>query len=189
MKTIQDLTSIFISDTESLLNDLKIFTSYSNEQLNWKPAEDSWSIAECIAHLSVTNRLYFNEFEKQFSQKQFTTDCSKTLAKHKLISKFIIKSVDPSNLKKVNTFPVFKPAQSNYSKDILEKFSDEQKSFINLLRSSNNRNLNKYIMSSPASKLIKENFCDVLEIIRLHDRRHFNQAQSLLNHTNFPKAR
>ena len=42
-------------------------------------------------------------------------------------------------------------------------------------------------MSSPAAKIIKENFSDVLEIIRLHDRRHFNQAEKLFNHPNFPK--
>ena len=119
-------------------------------------------------------------------QKQLTTDCSKTLVKHKFISKLLIKSVDPNNLKKVKTFGVFKPSQSNYSIEIFKKFEDLQKGFIILLRSFNNLDLNKYIMSSPASKLVKENFCDVLEIIRLHDRRHSNQAQRLLNHNNFP---
>ena len=42
-------------------------------------------------------------------------------------------------------------------------------------------------MSSPVNKFIKENFCDVLEIIRLHDERHFNQAKKVLYHSSFPK--
>lgn len=186
MKTILDLRNNFISDTESLLKDMVGFNSLSESQVNWKPSDDVWSIAECVDHLIVTNQLYFNEFEKQFSQKQLTTDCSKTLVKHKFTGKLLIKSVDPDNLKKVKTFGVFKPSQSNYSTDLFEKFVDLQKCFINLLRAFNNLDLNKYIMSSPASKFIKENFCDVLEIIRLHDRRHINQAQRLLNHNNFP---
>jgi hypothetical protein len=62
-----------------------------------------------------------------------------------------------------------------------------QNQFINLLSTAKNLNLNEYVMSSPAAKIIKENFCDVLEIIRLHDRRHFNQAEKLFNHPNFPK--
>ncbi len=186
MKTILDLKNQFISDTESSLKDINEFQSLSENQLNWKPADGVWSIAECIDHLIVTNQLYFNEFEKQFSQKQVITDCSIAPVKNKFIGKFIIKSVDPNNLKKVKTFDVFKPSQSNYSIDLFKKFDDLQKGFINLLRSFNNLDLNKYIMSSPASKLIKENFCDVLEIIRLHDRRHINQAQRALNHNNFP---
>lgn len=187
MKTILDLRNNFISDTESLLKDIVGFNSLSENQVNWKPSDDVWSIAECVDHLIVTNQLYFNEFEKQFSQTQLTTDCSQTLVKHKFISRFIIKSVDPNNLKKVKTFPVFQPSSSKHTKEVLKRYSDLQNAFINLLSSVKDLNLNKYIMSSPASKFIKENFCDVLEIIRLHDRRHFNQAQQLLNHINFPK--
>jgi len=79
------------------------------------------------------------------------------------------------------------PSISSHSKDVLDKFSDMQNQFINLLITAEKLNLNEYVMSSPAAKIIKENFCDVLEIIRLHDRRHFNQAEKLFNHPNFPK--
>ena len=187
MKTILDLKNHFISDTESLLKELKAFQSLSENQLNWKVTNESWSIAECVDHLYVTNKLYFDEFEKQFSKKQLTTDTSKANVKHKFISKFIIKSVDPNNLKKVKTFPVFQPSRSYHSKDIIARFSDLQNEFINLLSSIKDLDLNKYIMSSPANKFIKENFCDVLEIIRLHDKRHFNQVKKILDHPNFPK--
>ena len=187
MKTILDLKNHFISDTESLLKELKAFQSLSENQLNWKSSTEIWSIAECVDHLYVTNKLYFDEFEKQFSHKQLKTDCSQTLLKHKFISKFIIKSVDPNNLKKVKTFPVFQPSSSKYNKEILVRYSNLQNEFINLLSAVKDLDLNKYIMSSPANKFIKENFCDVLEIIRLHDKRHFNQAKKVLNHSNFPK--
>lgn len=186
MKTILDLKNQFISDTESSLKDINEFQSLSENQLNWKPADGVWSIAECIDHLIVTNQLYFNEFEKQFSQKQVITDCSKAPVKNKFISKFIIKSVEPNNLKKVKTFQVFQPASSKHTKEVLTLYSDIQKQLINLITSTKDLNLNKHTMSSPASKLIKENFCDVLEIIRLHDRRHINQAQRVLNNKSFP---
>lgn len=186
MKTILELKNQFIFDTESLLKELKSFQAWSDNQLNWKINNDRWSIAECVDHLYVTNKLYFDEFEKQFSQKQINTDCSKTLVKHKFISKFIIKYVDPKNLKKVKTFPVFQPSSSKHTKDIFKQYSDLQSEFINLLSSIKDLDLNKYVMSSPANKFIKENFCDVLEIIRLHDKRHFLQAKRIITHQNFP---
>lgn len=187
MQTIQQLKDKFITDTESVIKDFGKFKMLSESQINWKPSLENWSIAECVDHLSVTNKLYLEEFEKQFGEKRIETDCSKTEAQHKWLSKFIIKSVDPANAKKVSTFSVFMPSLSNHSKQVFDSFSNLQNQFIHLLRTAKNLNLNEYVMSSPAAKIIKENFCDVLEIIRLHDRRHFNQAEKLFNHPNFPK--
>lgn len=36
----------------------------SREQLNWKPDAKSWSVAECLDHLVVTNAAYFEVFEE-----------------------------------------------------------------------------------------------------------------------------
>jgi hypothetical protein len=187
MQTIQQLKEKYISETESVIKDFGKFKSLSEDQINWKPSADSWSIAECVDHLIVTNKLYFNEFEKQFTERKLKTDYSKVEVKHKWLSKFIIKSVDPANIKKVKTFPVFMPSRSKYTKDVFNTFNELQNGLTNLVGTAMNLDLNNYVMSSPAAKIIKENFCDVLEIIRLHDRRHFNQADRLLNHPNFPK--
>ena len=79
------------------MESLKYFPKH---QINWKPSLENWSIAECVDHLIVTNKLYLKEFEKQFGEKRIETDCSKTEVQHKWLSKFIIKSVDPANVKK-----------------------------------------------------------------------------------------
>lgn len=187
LQTIQQLKDKFISNSESVIKDFGKFKMLSESQINWKPSQKNWSIAECVDHLIVTNNLYLKEFEKQFSEKKVTTDCSKTEVKHKWLSKYIIKSVDPSNSKKSNTFAVFMPASSNHSKNVFDDFYDLQKRLINLVRFAEDLNLNEYVMSSPAVKIVKETFSDVLEIIHLHDRRHFNQAEKIFNHPNFPK--
>jgi hypothetical protein len=187
MQTIKQLKEKFISETESIIKDFGKFKSLSEDQINWKPSVETWSIAECIDHIVITNKLYLNEIKKQFAVKHIKTDCSKSEIKHKWLSKFIIKAVDPVNIKKSKTFPVFMPSMSKYKKDIFNYFYEVQNNLINLVSSSKDLDFNKYVMSSPAAKIIKENFCDVLEIIRLHNRRHLNQAEKLINHPNFPK--
>lgn len=187
MQTIQQLKEKFLSDTDSVIKDFGRFKDLSEEQINWKPSSETWSIAECVDHLVVTNKLYLKEIDKQFAQKQIKTDCSRAEVKHKWLSKFIIKAVDPANIKKSKTFPVFMPSMSNFSKEVFDNFYKVQINLVNLISSANDFDLNEYIMSSPAAKIVKENFCDVLDIIRLHDRRHFNQADKLFNHSNFPK--
>ncbi len=187
MKTIKQLKDTFISDTASIIKDVHKFNSLSENQINWKPNADRWSIAECIDHLFVTNKLYLVEMENQFRVERIKADCSLTPVKHNFMSRFIIKGVDPANTKKTKTFKVFLPSRSNHGKNIFNDFIDLQNKFINLISSYKDLNLNKYKMSSPAARFIKENFSDVLEIIRLHDRRHLNQAQNIINNSNFPK--
>lgn len=187
MQTIQQLKDNFKADTETVLKDFGKFKDLSINQINWKPSSESWSIAEGIDHLIVTNKLYLAEFEKQFTQKQIITDCANTKVKHKMLSKFIIKSVNPANVKKVKTFSVFMPSKSDHSLNVFEEFKRIQTDLINIVFANKDLDFNRYVMSSPAAKIIKENFCDVLEIIRLHDRRHLNQAERVLNHSNFPE--
>uniref|UniRef100_A0A832DFW3 DinB family protein n=1 Tax=Ignavibacterium album TaxID=591197 RepID=A0A832DFW3_9BACT len=187
MQTIKQLKDKFISDSESFLTELKKLSDLTNDQLNWKPAENLWSIAECIEHLSISNQLYFFEIEKQFSEKQIACNDEETPVKHRFLGKLIIKTVDPSNIKKTKTFSVFQPSKSFITKDSIIKLTEVQKSLINLISSSVNLNTNEYSMCSPASKFVEENFSDVLEIIRLHNKRHLIQIQKLLTNDYFPK--
>lgn len=186
MQTIKQLKDKFISDSETFLFEIEKLNELSDAQLNLKPTEDSWSIAECIEHLSITNKLYFDEIEKQFSEKHITCKDEETPVKHRFFGKLIIKAVDPSNIKKTKTFSVFQPSKSYITKDSITKLIEVQKSLSNLISSSVNLNTNRYSMSSPASKFIKENFSDVLEIIRLHNKRHLIQIENLLTNDNFP---
>lgn len=185
-QTIKELKEKFISDSESFVNEIKKLYSLSDDQINWKPDSDVWSVAECIEHLAVTNKLYFNEMEKQIAEKQINCIDSDKIVKHKFFGKLIIKAVNPLNLNKTKAFDVFKPARSFYDKNVIDKLINIQKDLINLVSASLNLDYNKYVMSSPASKFIKENFSDVLEIIRLHNRRHLMQIDNLVKEKSFP---
>ncbi|AFH48216.1 Hypothetical protein IALB_0504 [Ignavibacterium album JCM 16511] len=185
-QTIKELKEKFISDSELFIKEIDKLYSLTDEQLNWKPAYDVWSIAECVEHLSVTNKLYFNEMEKQFYEEQIICDDSEEIVKHKFFGKMIIKAVDPANVKKTKTFSVFKPEKSSFDNSVIDKLINIQKDLINLISISLNIDFNKYVMSSPASKFIKENFSDVLEIIRLHNQRHLLQINRIVSDKNFP---
>jgi hypothetical protein len=40
------------------------FGSLSGEQLNWKPAEKSWSVGQCLEHIIKTNEQVYPEFKE-----------------------------------------------------------------------------------------------------------------------------
>ncbi|MEP7075617.1 MAG: DinB family protein, partial [Acidobacteriota bacterium] len=53
---MRNATSETIAELERITEDFgTAFGSLTNEQLNWKPAAESWSIAQCVDHLIKSN--------------------------------------------------------------------------------------------------------------------------------------
>jgi len=88
----------------------KLFGGISEEQLNWKLTEDSWSIGECINHLVITHRLYYPGMNKAVLSKNNDGSGSFPFY-HTFGAKMILKYVDPKEKRKSKTFKIFKPEQ------------------------------------------------------------------------------
>ncbi len=58
MKNSAKLLQKFLSEALILIdNATEQFSGLSENQINWKPSEEKWSIGECIDHLVVTHKL------------------------------------------------------------------------------------------------------------------------------------
>src|SRR3982750_1803242 len=54
-----------VSQFETVTTDVKrSFGGLSAEQLNWKPAPESWSVGQCLDHLIKSNEEFYPELEK-----------------------------------------------------------------------------------------------------------------------------
>src|SRR5688572_20924126 len=92
------------SELQKTANDAKeTFGSLSVEQLNWKPAEKSWSIAQCFDHLITTHSLYFPLFEKLSKGNGEQTFWESYSPLSGFFGRFLIKSLRPENQKKMKT--------------------------------------------------------------------------------------
>ena len=50
-------------DNEFAVEAQKTFGDLSPEQINWRPSETGWSIAQCFDHLIKSNELFFDELD------------------------------------------------------------------------------------------------------------------------------
>jgi hypothetical protein len=163
----------------------KSFTHLSVPQLNWKSHPDSWSVGECLSHLVNSNGLYLNKIENIINS--LPTGSEKDFAyKQSFMGKLIVRGVDPSNVKKTKTFKVFSPTSSNIQKNIIDEYISSSKKFIELNQKMLSIDLRNYKLSSPVNRLIRLNLGDPLIIIPLHDERHLNQAERVMNQKEFP---
>jgi hypothetical protein len=159
---------------------LRAFGSLSLSELNWKPREDSWSIAQNIDHLIVINNSYFplvnglrtGEFKPHFITKfKFVVDRS---------GQYLLEGVQPDITKKFKTLPMWQPRKNVPDNDLLAEFDQHQESLKELIANSYDLLDQEAVISSPANRFIVYKLSTAYDIILAHEKRHFQQAACVL---------
>lgn len=57
--------------TENNIDFAKSLQNQSNETLNFRTSENSWSILECLEHLNFYGNFYLPEIENRINENQF----------------------------------------------------------------------------------------------------------------------
>ena len=162
------------------------FGGLSAEQLNWKPAAERWSIAQCFDHLIQSNKGFFPVIESVLAGTRKTTFLERLPILPGLAGKLLIKSLDPASTRKIKAPKNFEPAQSNISASIIEDFVAQQEKIVEGMKSTSHLDLNKIIVTSPAASFVTYSLIDGYRIIVVHEQRHFQQAQRVAAETGFP---
>lgn len=187
MKSSTKLLEKFLGESPLLIDTAnEQFCGLSEAQISWKPSEEKWSICECIEHLVVTHKLYNSKLKKLQPIVEHPGEGSLKF-KHTFSGRMILKYVDPNSTTRAKTFKVFKPSMRQINKNIIGSFCEEVETMILFAEQLHGADLRKIKISSPVSKLLKMNIGDALLINLYHDKRHLNQAEKILNDTNFPK--
>ncbi|RKY94112.1 MAG: hypothetical protein DRQ01_03130, partial [Ignavibacteriae bacterium] len=107
--------------------------------------------------------------------------------KHTFSGRLILKYVDPNSTTRTKTFNVFKPTMRQINTSIIRSFSKEVEIIISFAEKLHGVDLTNLKISSPVTKLLRMNVGDALLINLYHDQRHLNQAEKIINETDFPK--
>lgn len=177
------------SDLAAVADDAKaIFGDMTVEPLNWKPSEKEWSIAQCFDHLIVTHSLYFAECEKVSTGGYKPTFWQKVSPLSGFFGRFLIKSLDPRNTKKMKTTAKAFPSASEIGGDIIERFVEHQRQMIETVQKfPATLDLEKTIVTSPLLGFVTYSLADTLTFLPMHCRRHFDQAKRVTENAGFPK--
>ena len=151
----------------------------SSEKLNFKPAEDLWSIAEILSHIINLNLKFKPALENVIKQKHKKPIARLIPGATKWFGKFLIKACSPG-ANPTQTAPVFRPADpSDISDAILQEFIDNLSWMENTLKQLPSYYGLGIVLKSPALGLLTYTLEDAVEIISLHIRKHLIQVQAL----------
>ncbi len=156
------------------------FGHLSPAQLNWKPDPQTWSIAQNLDHLIVINSTYFPLLEKVRQGNYSLPFLARFGFLVNLFGKMILKASQPDRRRKMKTFPVWEPASSEISGDILERFAAHQAELKREIEASAGLLEQGTVIPSPGNRRIFYRLEMAFEIIVTHERRHLVQAKEVL---------
>jgi len=163
------------------------FGSLSPAQLNWTPDEKSWSVAQCMDHLITTHSQYFPLFKRLAAGQSKPTFWEKASPLSGFFGRFLIKSLDPANLKKMKAPGKAQPSASEISGHIVESFYDHQRQIVEHLQNiPSGVDPVKTIITSPLLGIVTYSLDDCYTILVAHCQRHVGQAQRVTEHDRFP---
>jgi uncharacterized damage-inducible protein DinB len=177
------------ADLSQVAGDAKAaFGALTAEQLNWQPAENSWSVAQCFDHLITTHSLYFPLFERleKGNVKRSVWETVSPLSG--FFGRFLIKAMRPENPKKMKTTARAKPSASQIDGRIIERFGEHQQLMIDHLQKlPPDLDPVKIVITSPLLGLVTYSLDDCLTMLAVHGQRHLGQAKRVLDVEGFPR--
>lgn len=156
------------------------FANLNDHQFNWRPAPDRWSIAQVIDHIIKTNESYYPVFDSIVQGTLQTPFIGNIPFIPTLIGNMLLNALNPSNQKKTKTFPIWEP-ETKEILSALDLLASHHRHFLQRLNELGSFFDKGLIISSPANKNVVYSLDKAIEIIIVHERRHFLQAKEILN--------
>lgn len=165
----------------------RAFGTLTPEQLNWKPAADAWSVAQCLEHLIITNEKEFPAIEQTLREDYRNPFWSRPPLLPKLFGRLMINLFGPENARRYKAPKSFRPSQSRIGETIVEDFAAHQAEFVRLFEQTARLDPEKTMVVSPVTDFITYSLLDCCRILVGHERRHFRQAVRVTQTAGFPR--
>lgn len=185
-------TTLSLADVRTALHDIArdtqaTFGRLDARQLNWKPGEARWSVAQCFEHLLAANRLMFLASDDALKGARRTV-WQRLPVLPGLFGRMLIRSQTPESQRKFRASPNALPATSDIPADILARFVDQHREAVARVDALDERQAARTIMTSPFVSVITYSVLDGWRLVVAHDRRHFEQARRVTQSPGFPHA-
>jgi hypothetical protein len=172
----------YLHEIDGLTEKFKIsFQNLTEEEFNYKPKLDTWSVGQNIVHIILLNSSYFKHFtEIQIGNHNlYVNENTGTLAQNSLISVQPYTSSDRS--KRANTWDIWQPSSGYIKKEILRDFEKHQLDFKNHIETFNDFPVQNTFIRYPGHADLIFKLGDCINFLIDHEDRHWNQAYEIIN--------
>lgn len=159
---------------------IKAISGLSEAQLNFKPAADKWSVAECVKHIAITEA---GLWQMTNGAIQATANPEKR-TEIKVTDEQVVKMME-SREKKVKTFTAMEPQNTPYKSmdEALASFKADRGKLMEYVKTTND-DLRNHVATLPMGSF---DSYQMILFIAAHSNRHTQQMEEVKADPNFPK--
>jgi len=153
-------------------------------QMNWVPEPGTWSVAQCLEHLTVANsefRPYLEQAIAKARQRPATTAPYRMT----LMGGMLIRAMQQEGGRKYKAPKKFQPLPEP-PPGALVRFLGAQRHIASLAERAQGADITVK-MRSPATPFVRYSLADAFELIVVHNRRHLRQARRVTERQDFPR--
>ncbi len=160
------------------------FGGLSGDQLNWKPSEKGWSIAQCLEHIILTNHEFYPEFEKLASGTRKNSFWENYSPLTGWGGRFFIKAVTEDSKKaKAPSNRIVPP--SEVPADIVRQFVEHIAEVNQKVEACAAADREKTVFTSPFLAVFTYKLDDAFTVLVEHTKRHIRQAKRVMASAGF----
>jgi len=163
------------------------FGALSDQQLNWKPAPESWSVGQCLDHLIKSNEEFFPELDAIAAGTRKNSLWQSWSPLSGIAGAFLVSTLKKDG-QKVKTNQKMTPP-SDIPTDIVERFEKHQQEFVQKIRAAEKADWRKIVLTSPFVKIMTYRMDVGLQALIEHEKRHVRQAKRVVAMDEFPKTK
>ena len=154
----------------------------NDEQFNWRPAENAWSMAECIDHLVMIGTIMGRNIDEALEKAEARGLRSDGPFKYGAIGNWFVRAVsgsDEGRRRKFKAPATYTPTSNHTISRLDAAFNEVQDRFVERVERSNGVDLARVKMPSPISRFIRLSLGQWLALLGGHQERHLLQAKDV----------
>jgi hypothetical protein len=180
IETYQDQLLSITQDVPGLIGRL------SDEQFNWRPAANRWSMAECFDHLNVTAALFVPAIDGAIADARARKLESEGPFTYPLLERLFLRMTEPPPKMRFRAPKVLIPGPDKTVTPVLTEFMDWQRQLGDRLQRADGVDLARARYRSPAVSWVTWRLGTIFAVMLAHERRHVWQARGVRNDPRFP---
>ena len=188
----KDYTALSLGEVRAGLDETAqqaeaMFGRLDARQLNWRPDDARWSVAQCVEHMVTANRLMMAAAEAALDDAQPRTVWQRLPVLPGIFGRMLIRSQVPGGTRRFTAPVQAQPAASDIAADIVHRFVAQHRDTVVRLRGLDEARAARTIMTSPFVRVITYSVLDGFRLMITHDHRHVEQARGVMQSPGFPE--
>jgi hypothetical protein len=150
------------------------------ERFNRRPDQRSWSVAQCLDHLNVGNRVYLEPMRNALDAARSKGASRRGPVQPGFFERWFIRTMGPQSRRRLPAPRKIVPAASKTKAEVRDEWTRVQAQVRDLLQEAAPLDLNATRFVNPFLPLVRFSVGTGFLVIEAHQRRHLRQARQVL---------